>query len=132
MHPRDAGKHRQLLETDLQYSGRPGESGTGQPARSESTQRPQDRSERRLVAGAPTAARHGDAQLYPATTQRELRDLTRRRRKLIQTASAEKNRISKVLEDANIQLGNVLSDVFGVSGQLMLEALLQGKTPDAA
>src|SRR5215469_8171878 len=48
--------------------GRPGESGTGQPARSESTQRPQDRSERRLVAGAPAATRHGDAQLYPATT----------------------------------------------------------------
>jgi hypothetical protein len=32
-----------------------------------------------------------------------------------------------VLEDANVKLGNVLSDVFGVSGQLMLEALLEGK-----
>src|SRR5215472_9694009 len=67
----------------------------------------------------------------PPRPQRELRDLTRRRRKLIRAASAEKNRISKVLEDANIKLGNVLSDVFGVSGQWMLEALLQGKTPDA-
>jgi hypothetical protein len=39
---------------------------------------------------------------------------------------AEKNRIGKVLEDANVKLGSVLSDLFGVSGQLMLEALLQG------
>ena len=77
--------------------------------------------------------RHGmvTPSFIPPRPQRELRDLTRRRRKLIQIASAEKNRISKVLEDANIKLGNVLSDVFGVSGQLMLEALLQGKTPDA-
>jgi transposase len=67
----------------------------------------------------------------PPRPQRELRDLTRRRRKLIQTASAEKNRGSKVLEDGNGKLGRVLSDVFGVSGQWMLEALLGGKA-DAA
>jgi transposase len=42
-------------------------------------------------------------------------------------ATAEKNRVQKVLEDANVKLGNVLSDVFGVSGQLMLDALLEGK-----
>ena len=63
----------------------------------------------------------------PPRPQRELRDLTRRRRKLIQNGVAEKNRVSKVLEDANVKLGNVLSDLFGVSGQLMLEALLEGK-----
>ena len=63
----------------------------------------------------------------PPRPQRELRDLTRRRRKLIQDAGAEKNRVGKVLEDANVKLGSVLSDVFGVSGQLMLEALLEGK-----
>ena len=67
----------------------------------------------------------------PPRPLRELRDLTRRRRKLIQMASAEKNRVGKVLEDANIKLGSVLSDIFGVSGQLMLEALLEGKA-DAA
>jgi transposase len=58
---------------------------------------------------------------------RELRDLTRRRRKLIGNGTSEKNRIQKILEDANVKLGNVLADVFGVSGQLMLEALLEGK-----
>jgi transposase len=63
----------------------------------------------------------------PPRWQRELRDMTRRRRKMIQAAAAEKNRVGKVLEDANIKLGSVLSDVFGVSGQLMLEALLKGQ-----
>jgi transposase len=63
----------------------------------------------------------------PPRPIRELRDLTRRRKKLIGAASSEKNRIQKVLEDANVKLGNVLSDVFGVSGQLMLDALLEGK-----
>jgi hypothetical protein len=62
----------------------------------------------------------------PARPQRELRDLTRRRKKLIQAATSEKNRVEKVLEDANVKLGTVLSDVFGVSGQLMLHALLEG------
>jgi transposase len=68
----------------------------------------------------------------PPRWQRELRDLTRRRRKLIQNAGAEKNRVGKVLEDANVKLGSVLSDVFGVSGQLMLEALLDGKADPEA
>jgi transposase len=64
----------------------------------------------------------------PPRAIRELRDLTRRRKRLLSNATAEKNRIQKVLEDANVKLGNVLADVFGVSGQLMLEALLEGKT----
>jgi transposase len=77
--------------------------------------------------------RHGmvTPSFIPPRPQRELRDLTRRRRKLIQNAGAEKNRVGKILEDANIKLGSVLSDVFGVSGQLMLEALLEGKAEAA-
>jgi len=77
--------------------------------------------------------RHGmvTASFIPPRPQRELRDLTRRRRRLIQATTAEKNRIGKVLEDANVKLGSVLSDVFGASGQLMLEALLKG-TADPA
>jgi transposase len=65
----------------------------------------------------------------PPRAIRELRDLTRRRKRLLSNATAEKNRVQKILEDANVKLGNVLTDVFGVSGQLMLEALLEGKTP---
>ena len=60
---------------------------------------------------------------------RDLRDLTRRRRQLIGDATSERNRVQKVLEEANVKLGSVLSDIFGVSGQLMLEKLLDGE-PD--
>jgi transposase len=65
--------------------------------------------------------------LIPPKPIRELRDLCRYRKKLTEQASAEKNRIQKVLEDANIKLASVASDVFGVSGRAMLEALLEGE-----
>ena len=73
--------------------------------------------------------RHGMVRTsyIPARPVRELRDLTRRRRRLLGMATSEKNRVQKVLEEANVKLSSVLSDVFGVSGQLMLEALLDGK-----
>jgi transposase len=57
---------------------------------------------------------------------RELRDFTRRRKQMIGLAADERNRVQKVLEDANVKIGDVLSDVFGLSGQLMLEALVKG------
>jgi transposase len=63
----------------------------------------------------------------PPRAIRELRDLTRRRKRLLSAGTSERNRVQKVLEDANVKLGNVLSDVFGTSGQLMLEALLEGQ-----
>lgn len=63
----------------------------------------------------------------PPPPIRELRDLTRYRRKLVESQSAEPNRLLKVLETANIKLSSVASDVFGVSGRLMLAALVQGE-----
>jgi len=67
----------------------------------------------------------------PPRGLRELRDLTRRRRKMIGVATSERNRVDKILQDANIKLSSALSDIFGVSGQLMLEALQKGKaTPE--
>jgi transposase len=63
----------------------------------------------------------------PPLALRELRDLTRRRKRLLQHGTSERNRIQKVLEDANVKLGNVLCDLFGASGQLMLHALLEGQ-----
>ncbi len=63
----------------------------------------------------------------PPLAIRELRDLTRGRRQLIGENSRERNRVQKVLEDANVRLGDVLSDVFCVSGRLMLAALLDGQ-----
>jgi transposase len=75
--------------------------------------------------------RHGmiRASFIPLQAIRDLRDLTRRRRQLSGAAVSERNRVQKVLEEANVKLGSVLSDVFGVSGQLMLEKLLDGE-PD--
>lgn len=64
--------------------------------------------------------------LIPPRPIRELRELRRYRKKLTEQASAEKNRIQKVLEDANIKVTSVASDMFGVSGRAMLDALLAG------
>jgi transposase len=63
----------------------------------------------------------------PPKPIRELRDLTRYRRKLVESQTAERNRLLKLLETANIKLASVACDVFGVSGQLMLAALAEGK-----
>ena len=63
----------------------------------------------------------------PPKPIRELRDLMRYRRKLVETQAAERNRLLKVLETANIKLANVATDVFGMSGRLMLRALITGK-----
>jgi transposase len=68
-----------------------------------------------------------EASFIPPVAIRQLRDLTRRRRKLLGAGASERNRVQKVLEDANVKLGNVLSDVFGASGQAILEALLSNQ-----
>jgi transposase len=63
----------------------------------------------------------------PPKAIRELRDLTRYRRKLVEAQATERNRLLKVLECANIKLASVASDVFGVSGRLMIRALIEGQ-----
>jgi transposase len=63
----------------------------------------------------------------PPPVIRQLRDLTRYRKRLIQAHTAECERIHKTLEDASIRLGSVASDVLGVSGRAMLAALLAGE-----
>src|SRR4051812_5094996 len=55
-----------------------------------------------------------------------LRELLRYRRKLIEAQAAERNRLLRLLETANIKLASVMSDVFGVSGRAMLRALIAG------
>jgi transposase len=73
--------------------------------------------------------RHGLVRpsFVPCRDIRDLRDLTRRRRHLVADASSERNRVQRVLDEANVKIGNVLTDVLGVSGQLMLEKLLEGE-----
>jgi transposase len=74
--------------------------------------------------------RHGllRASFVPDRPQRELRELTRYRTTLIRERAAERSRIQKTLEGAGIKLGDVASDVLGLSGRQMLEALVNGTT----
>jgi transposase len=62
----------------------------------------------------------------PPAPIRELRDLTRYRKSLIQERAREANRVHKMLEDAGIKLATVARDILGMSGRAMLEALVQG------
>jgi transposase len=62
--------------------------------------------------------------VVPPATIRELGDLTRYRKRLLQAHTAECQRIHKSLEDASIRLGSVATDVLGVSGRAVLRALL--------
>ncbi|MBD2845324.1 transposase [Paenibacillus sp. IB182496] len=63
----------------------------------------------------------------PGEAIRDLRDVTRYRRKLLQNVTQEKNRIHKILQDANLKLTTYMSDVFGVSGRLLLETIVNGE-----
>ena len=67
------------------------------------------------------------ASYIPQVEQRDLRELTRYRTKLVQERTREINRVQKVLEDANIKLGSVASKVLSVSGREMIEQLIAGQ-----
>ena len=73
--------------------------------------------------------RHGliAKSFVPPRPLREMRELLRYRRKLTESQAAERNRLLKLLETANIKLASILSDVFGVSGRAMLRALIEGR-----
>ncbi len=72
--------------------------------------------------------RHGllRASFVPPLGQRELRELTRYRSTFVKERATLVNRLQKVLESANIKLASVATDVMGVSGRAMLEALIEG------
>jgi transposase len=74
--------------------------------------------------------RHGllKKSFVPPQPQQDLRELTRYRAQVSADRSAVSNRIRKLLEGANIKLGSVASDVMGVSGRRMLEAMIAGET----
>jgi transposase len=78
--------------------------------------------------------RHGllRASFIPPQPIRELRELTRYRKTLVQARAQEANRLQKVLESANIKLAAVAADVLGASARAMLEALIAGQEDTAA
>jgi transposase len=67
----------------------------------------------------------------PPQQIQQLRDLTRTRKQLVREVSQHALRIQKVLEDANLKLGSVLSNVLGSSGRAMLDAIVAGQTDPA-
>ncbi|NDD30774.1 MAG: IS110 family transposase [Proteobacteria bacterium] len=71
-------------------------------------------------------ARHGliRKSFVPPKDLRELRDLVRYRMKLVQSRTAERNRLLRMLETANVKLSSVMTDVFGASGRAMLAAIV--------
>jgi transposase len=77
---------------------------------------------------------HGllEGSFVPPPPIQELRDLTRNRTLLKQEQVRVSNRILKVLEDANVKLSSVMSDVMGVSGRAMLRAMIKGETEPKA
>jgi transposase len=74
--------------------------------------------------------RHGllKGSLIPSREQRELKELVRYRRSIIEERARELNRIQKVLEGANIKLASIVSNIDGVSSREMLNALVSGST----
>lgn len=71
------------------------------------------------------------ASLVPPRPQQELRELTRQRSQLVGEQGRATQRIQKVLEDANIKLASVTTDILGVSGRMMLRSLIDGETDPA-
>jgi transposase len=82
-----------------------------------------------MPPGWPGLLEHGllRGSLVPPAPIRELRDLTRYRKRLIQAHTAEVQRVQKTLEDAGIKLDSVATDVLGASGRAMLTALVAGE-----
>ena len=89
--------------------------------------------DRRDAAHLADLLQHGLLQgsFIPTAEIRQLRDLTRNRTRTVQEATRIKSRIQKVLEEANIKLGSVATDVLGVSGRLMLNGLVAGEQDGA-
>jgi transposase len=68
------------------------------------------------------------ASFIPSGPQRELRELTRYRVRLTEEKAREVNRVQKTLEDTNLKLGDVVSDIMGKASRMILQAIVDGET----
>ena len=107
-------------KTDLQHFGKPLYRAAGQRAAPETSTGAQERRSGLPVDRPTVAARAAARQLHPAA-------LTRHRTQLVEEKTRTVNRLHKVLEDANIKLASVATDILGVSGRAMLPALIEGQ-----
>lgn len=127
VHPRGHGKHRRVLETNLQplemeeittlvVNAQHFKAVAGRKTDLKDAEWLADLLRHRLLQGS----------YIPDREQRELRELVRYRKSLINERAREVNRLQKVLEGANIKLSSVASNVLGVSGRSMIEAIIHG------
>ena len=116
------------MEADLECARRSIHVALGEPATSEESAWPQDRRDRCGMDCALLQCGLLRGSFVPARALRNVRDLTRHQAQLSGEHTRVVNRIHKLLEDANIKLGSVASDVLGKSGRKMLRALLNGET----
>src|SRR5262249_7013280 len=72
------------------------------------------------------------ATITPALSSWEMRNLLRTRKQFTRERSGHVQRIQKTLEDANIKVDSMITDVMGLSGRRMIEALIAGETDPAA
>lgn len=72
------------------------------------------------------------ASFVPPRSTQELRELTRTQRQLIRTRAQQSQRIQKVLEDANIKIAGLISNILGVSGRRIIKAIINGETDPQA
>lgn len=68
------------------------------------------------------------ASFIPPEKIRQLRDISRYQQKLTQQMASEKNRIQKILEDANIKLSSVVSNISGVVVNKLIDGIIEGRT----
>ena len=124
---RDGG-HRRVLEAGVARARRPFRAGAGQRRARQERARAQDRRQRRDVARRPAGPRPDPRQLRAAAWRcRSCATLTRTRKQFVRERSAHVQRIEKVLEDANLKLGVVLTDIMGKSGRAVLQAIIDGQ-----
>src|SRR5450432_4732602 len=85
---------------------------------------------RRPVRGDPDLMAHGliRASFVPDEPTQQMRDLLRTRKQMTRERSSHIQRIQKTLEDANIKLDSVVTDILGLSGRRIIEALIAGQT----
>ena len=127
--PGGHGGHQRLLEGPVLPAGGPGVRGlAGECQRRQAPAGPaQDRPAGRGVAGKVAERQMLRPSFVPPPPIRRLRDVARYRVDLVGVRTAEKQRVEKLLEDAQIKLSVVASDIFGVSGRQMLAALIAGE-----
>ena len=66
--------------------------------------------------------------MIPPRTFRDLRNLSRHRRRLVATAASVRNRVHKVLDRSGIRIGGVLTDIFGKNGRLIIDGLIEAQS----